>query len=291
MTDTKRWLDELPLQSHERELLLVGKSARPAEGAIDTNWRALCTALGTTAGVAGAVSSGVAGNAISASASASGKVGSTLLASKAAGAGLSLVVAKSLAVGVAIGLAVMGVGVLAEHSSRTEERPAKSAKPSPASNARRPEVQSIPAWPAPQPGSAASATALVGPIASSSPARERLATNNPSPSQGGAPAAASVGAPAAPDDKTASLSQQARELAELKRLIDSGAPNEALRRLDQNFSADAASLLSEERDALYVQALARAQRRDEARSFARRFLARYPHSPYFETMSQLLSEK
>ena len=49
MTNTKRWLDELPLGSGERELLLVGKAARPAEGAIDANWQALCAALGTTA--------------------------------------------------------------------------------------------------------------------------------------------------------------------------------------------------------------------------------------------------
>jgi TolA-binding protein len=74
-------------------------------------------------------------------------------------------------------------------------------------------------------------------------------------------------------------------------LIDKGANDEALRRLDKDFHADSASLLSEERDALYVQALARAQRRDEARALARQFLVHYPHSPYFETMRQLLGEE
>ncbi|HET7545708.1 MAG TPA: hypothetical protein VFK05_37830, partial [Polyangiaceae bacterium] len=105
MTNTKRWLDELPADSSERELLLVGKSARPAEGMVDANWRALCVALGTSAAASGALSTGVASNALSASASVPAQIGSAAVASKAASAGLLLMIGKSLVVGVAVGLA------------------------------------------------------------------------------------------------------------------------------------------------------------------------------------------
>jgi len=290
MTDTKRWLDELPIAAQERELLLVGKSARPADGAIDANWLALCAALSTTAAATVAVSSGVAKSSI-ASASSSAKVGSSLLATKAAGAGLLAVVAKSLAVGVVIGLAVMGAGSLAERSSRNDARPVLASKPSPPSTAFRPQPSSLRAPLALQADSSASPPPPLGPTASSSPTREHVAANSPAQNPAGASSVAPSARTARPEDKSASLSQQAHELAELKRLIDSGATSEALRRFDESFSAGATSALSEERDALHVQALARAQRRDDARSLARRFLARYPHSPYFETMRQLLGDQ
>jgi hypothetical protein len=277
MTKTKRWLDELPLESCERELLLVGKSARPAPGAIDANWQALSVALGATA-VSGVATSSIAANAVSA------KVGTSIVASKAASAGLLLAAAKSLAVGAAVGLAVMGAGAVAERSSRSNEGPAGVAKPTQA--ASTPRATAEPAAIAARVDEVAVAPVTSAPFAASGlPApRERFATSNPALNQADAPAHAS------PPDKAASLSQQARELAELKRLIDNGATSEALRRLP-NFGGDAVSVLSEERDALYVQALARAQRREEARAFARRFLIRYPHSPYFETMRQLLTEE
>jgi hypothetical protein len=276
MTEPKRWLDELPLSSSERELLLVGKSARPAPGAIDANWRALSVALGATA-VSSVATSSIAANAASA------KVGASLAASKAASAGLLLAAAKSLAVGAAVGLTVMGLGAVVEHSSVSNEQP-NIAKPNHAPSAPRAtaEPKSV-AAPADHVAVApSSALPLAAPALSVS--RERLVASTPAANQ------AAVPEPASPADKTASLSQQARELAELKRLIDSGATSEALRRL-ANFGGDAASALTEERDALYVQALARAERLAEARSFARRFLIRYPHSPYFETMRQLLAEE
>jgi len=298
MTNTKRWLDELPLESHEREHLLVGKSARPADGAIDANWRALCLALGTTA-AAGAVASSAAANAVSASTaaassvSASTAVGSSLAASKVAGTGLLLVVTKSLAVGVAVGFAVMGVGTVAVRLSANHQQPAASAKPVQAPTARQPSEAAMPAPMAPQADRIASSpVSLLAGASSSVPApRERASASTPTLNPAIAPTTATPAAAASPEDKAASLLQQARELAELKRLIDSGATTEALRRLDKNFSTDAVSVLSEERDALYVQALARAQRHQEARSFARRFLVRYPHSPYFEAMRQLLGKE
>ncbi|HET7538907.1 MAG TPA: hypothetical protein VFK05_03520, partial [Polyangiaceae bacterium] len=179
----------------------------------------------------------------------------------------------------------MGVGTLAERSLFSHA-PMKTsndaARPTPALRA---VVEPRPTASSPaEPLAAVPVPPTRGALPASS-SRERSAVGaTPAPPNAPAPLAA-VGSEA---DKTASLSQQARELAELKRLIDSGASSEALRRLEH--SPEAASLLTEERDALYVQALARAQRRDEARTAARRFLAHYPHSPYFETIRQLLAD-
>ncbi|HEX2669418.1 MAG TPA: hypothetical protein VHM25_01035 [Polyangiaceae bacterium] len=290
MTSPKRWLDELPHGSHERELLLVGKAARPAEGAIEANWKALCATLGTTAAISGTFATHAATAA--ASTSTSVKVGASLVTSQAVGTGLALVAAKSLAVGIGIGLAVMGAATLVERARDGSAQPAAATKPSPAVDARRPLTHAPPTPlaeqpdPSPEPLEASPSSSAAG------LARPREWGTPPAPGLNSL-AAPAVSAPSAlaAQEETASLARQARELAELKRLIDNGATREALRRLDKNFDAGTASLLSEERDALYVQALARAGRRDEARALARQFLTRYPHSPYFETMRQLLSEQ
>ena len=293
MTNPKRWLDELPRGSHERELLLVGKAARPTEGAIDANWKALCAALGTTAAISGTFATSAAASAAAVSASTSAKVGVSVAASKAAGTGLVLVAAKSLAVGVGIGLAVMGTATVVERASARRAQPTAATQPPPAVNARRPVTQALPTLPAAQPEPTPEERATLPSSSASGPLRAREFGAGQGPGLNSAATAPSVAAPSAmaAEQKTASLARQARELAELKRLIDNGASNEALRRLDENFSASTASVLSEERDALYIQALARAQRRDEARARARQFLAHYPHSPYFETMRQLLTEQ
>ena len=284
MTNTKRWLDELPLESHERELLLVGKSARPAAGAIDANWQAICAALGTAA--AGSL---VATSAAANTASASAKVGSSMIVSKAASTGLVVAAAKSLAVGAAIGLAVMGASTAIEPSFLKSKPSASPNNPSSATTARRAIARPVPSSVAvpSDPASVASVTSSSGPSPSSAPPRERIAVSANVLTPVPAPPLSAM----SPEARSASLAQQARELAELKRLIDSGAANEALRRLNDHFNDGTASLLSEERDALYVQALARAERRDEALVHARQFLARYPHSPYSETMRKLLNEK
>lgn len=296
MTNPKRWLDELPLGSQERELLLVGKAARPAEGALEANWKALSAALGSAAAISGTFATSAAAH--SATASTSATVGASIAASKVAGsAGLSLVIAKSLAVGVGIGLAVMGAAAVAERVSEHRPPPAVEAKSSPVVDARRPLSGAPPTRPA-QPVQPVSPRAepLTSPSSAAGLSRPHdtgtgLGAGLNSVAVSPAASSASTASPASAEEKTASLARQARELAELKRLIDSGASGEALRRLNENFSAGTDSVLSEERDALYAQALAGAHRGDEAKTFARQFMARYPHSPYFETMRQLLSEE
>jgi hypothetical protein len=293
MTNPKRWLDELPRSSQERELLLVGKAARPAEGTIDANWKAICTALGTTAAISGTFATSAAAHSAATSAATSAQAGASLAVSKAAGAGLLLVAAKSAAVGVGIGLAVMGAASVAERVGDRSAHPVTATKPTPATTARHSSTSALPAEPAPQFDRDREQPAASPSSSATSPARSREsgAALGPISNSPAAPAPVPASAPVSAEEKTASLARQARELAELKRLIDSGATTEALRRLNENVSAGTASLLSEERDALHVQALARAQRRSEARALARQFLVRYPHSPYFETMRQLLTEE
>jgi hypothetical protein len=288
MTKTKRWLDELPPESSERELLLVGKSARPAPGAIDANWQALSMALGTTA-ISGVAASGIVASSVST------KVGTSLAVSQATSAGLLVVAAKSLAVGAVVGFAVMGASAVVERVSQSDERPTTAGNYNQAPTARgssnAPLLNPIAARPVAVSG--APVSSAPGQMPSLPAAGERLTASSSLPNLGSAPAAprasAAPNAPAA--DNAASLSQQARELAELKRLIDNGATDQALRRLDTNLKVGAGSVLAEERDALYVQALDRAQRRAEARAFAQQFLIRYPHSPYRETMRRLLTSE
>jgi hypothetical protein len=136
---------------------------------------------------------------------------------------------------------------------------------------------------------------LPGPVAPALPIDEAPSTAAlPTPLALGRPAArppeVALPAPTSSPPATATLSEQARELAETKRLIDAGSAAEALRRLEANRGANAPFALSEERDALYVQALYRARRRAEARLAARQFVIRYPESPYLETLRQLLAQ-
>jgi hypothetical protein len=283
MTIRKRWLDELPLGSSERELLLVGKSARPAAGAIDATWQALSVALAATA-VSSLATSSVVTKSVSA------KVGTSIALGKATSAGLLVAAAKSLAVGAVVGFTVMGAGAVVERVSQSDERPRTVVKNTQPPSAARASAASLPGPNIAPPG--AVAIAPVGSVPGATPVLpapgERSTVSSSAPNPGNALSAAPI---ASATDKSRSLSQQARELAELKRLIDNGATGEALRRLDTNFEVGTGSVLSEERDALYVQALDRAQRRAEARFFAQQFLARYPHSPYFETMRRLLAKE
>lgn len=292
MTNTKRWLDELPLGSRERELLLVGKAARPAEGAIDANWQALCTALGATAAISGTFATGAAANSAAAPVSASASVGTSLAAGKAASAGLFIVAAKSLVVGAGIGLALMGAASVVRPSSNST-LPATATKSQPKAAARQPLLNAVPVphFAQPDPKPVVPAPSSPSSTSNASRMREPAVVGSPLANQPSAPQPTSAPSAMSAEEKTASLARQARELAELKRLIDHGSSSEALARMDEHFSANTPSTLSEERDALYVQALARSQRRTEADAFARQFLIRYPHSPYFETVRQLLTKQ
>jgi hypothetical protein len=281
MTHERRWLDELPLGSAERELLVAGKAARPRGDEVDAGWRAFSSA---TSGTASAAARAGAGHAFSA------KAASGVAATKASAASLlSVATVKSFAVGIALGVGVSAAGALVERVHPRQALPASVARGPLASRARQkaapprgPVRVAEPVSLAPVPAvRERGGTAEVFPRAA--PHAATVPASNPAPSVARRLEAAS--APSGP-----SLSVQARELARVKRLLDAGATAEALRGLAASFSAGESNALSEERDALYVQALARAGRGAEARARAREFLSRYPRSPYVDRIRRLGDE-
>jgi hypothetical protein len=117
-------------------------------------------------------------------------------------------------------------------------------------------------------------------------------TSSPMPS----PTSPSPSAPAARSPSFASASPHASRFAEERRLLDDarasllqGEPENALARLDLHRARFADGLLSEERDAMQVEALVRAGRADDARERARLFRARSPGSLFLPTVESAIA--
>jgi hypothetical protein len=280
MMGEKRWLDELPLESAERELLVAGRAARPTRGAVDENWRAfsLVASGSSTAGTSGA------GHA------ASVKTTSGIVLKAGTGGLFGVATVKSFAIGVALGVGVSGTSAVVARVRQLHARPAAMLDRTAALPPREAPEQGPPS----RLGERASAVAALAPVPEPSAKKAepfvhgepRVAAASLAPlPESSSPAPAVVVGPS-----EASLSAQARELAVVKRLLDAGATADALHRLEANFSAGNASVLSEERDALYVQALTRAGRSVEARQRARRFVALYPRSPYVEIIRRVAQD-
>ena len=101
-----------------------------------------------------------------------------------------------------------------------------------------------------------------------------VAPPTPAPPVGNAaPAAAS-----APPARASQLSAERIVLDEARGALAQGDPARAIERLDHHRRAFPAPLLGEERDAMWVQALVKAGRPDEARARAEAFRRRYPDS-------------
>lgn len=294
MTQTRRWLDELPLGAPERALLVAAKGARPPSGAVDAEWQALCLALTAAAGASGAATSGAATNGLAQS-SLVAKTASAAAASKATGIVSWVVGVKWFVLGAALGCGVAGAGAVVQRVGQRDvsraQTPTTGAVQSPAPRARSPRGPTVVTPNAVHPSNAVEETAPSEPPkpphSAARPDEFARADAVVAPAAG----AASAEFPAPPAAASSPLVEQARELAEVKRLIDAGAGSEALRRLDATRRTGAPFALSEERDALYVQALDEAQRRADARRGAREFLRRYPRSPYLAAMRRLLPEE
>jgi hypothetical protein len=289
MTDTLRWLDELGPDAPERELLVAGRDARPPPGTADAEWQALCVALAATAGASGAAASGVVANSVAA------KGASGIVVSKAALATSFGIGVKWFVAGAALGCGVASMSAVVQHvgtreRSRTPE-PLVAAARTPAPKPRAPDGAVAFAPRAGEPARAA-AEPPSSDSARLASAEVRAGAAEPAtlpPVSVPGPASAEFAPALAPS--TAPLAEQARELAEVKRLIDAGSASEALRRLEATRSGGVPFALAEERDALYAQALDEAGRRAPARAAARVFVARYPRSPYLETLRRLLAEE
>jgi len=269
MKADKRWLDELPRSSAARPLLLAGKTARPPSGALESDWRALCAALG---GVPGAMAASA--SAANQATSGVGAGASSGIVTKAGAAGLlGAGVTKSFFFGVVLGLGVAGAGTMVE---RLASKPPAADRGSSPSFTR-----------AGEPGAGRVDSLVISPPEVGASPAPKSASDHRAPG-------ARIDARPAPAEASpspgATLSAQARELATIKRLLDRGDARLAAERLEVSARARTLTALSEERDALYVQALAQAGRRVEAQVLARRFIDQYPQSPYREMMRRLAVE-
>lgn len=307
MTKINRWIDELPEHSPDRVLLGAGRSARPPKGSKEAAWQAITLSLGTAATMttlSAQASSELATHAIAGNAAVAAQAST---AKAVAGAtGLSLGV-KSVAIGFAIGMGLLGVGEVADRG--TEQAPAASVSrvelPTTEAASQHPLSQTFTSQPGaveptaipssetiPEARQHASALSKPRPAESDIEQSEPAPTGRVSHSARIAPPNAIVAAPnqqSLPTAKAPGLAEQARELAHIQRMLDAGASAEAIRQLEASMGSDPQSGLAEERDALYVQALVKAQRTTQATTWARRFLQRYPSSPHLEKMRRIVS--
>lgn len=319
MTKINRWIDELPEDSPDRALLGAGRSARPPEGSKDAAWRAIALSVGTAATTA--TLSAQATSALSANAGA----GATIAASAAKGVVSATVLSigiKSVAIGFAAGIGLLAAGKVADRVTR-QAPAASTARMSPAPRAVASQQPLPQTFTTRQPASSVPAMAMSADADPLVPTREfatlrplvsqprrvepsEIGQSTPAPTAQVSPTARIIPtALVAPQqDMTAlpnpqipsiaranDLAERARELAQIQRLLSAGASTEAIRQLEASMSSDPQSGLAEERDALYVQALVKAQRTTQAMTWARRFIQRYPNSPHVEKMRSILANE
>jgi hypothetical protein len=87
------------------------------------------------------------------------------------------------------------------------------------------------------------------------------------------------------------LTKQAYEIARVKHLIDTGSSTVALSLLEASRQNNEHFAFSEERDALYIDALKNSEKMTLAKNQAARFILKYPKSPHVEKMRQLVRSK
>jgi hypothetical protein len=274
MTLPNRWLRELPADSTERHLLTAGKAARAPKGNVERGWQTFSATLAAASATSVVTAKAVATTAVAPHSTAAASAASATVTTKATLGALGLSLGtKSLAIGFAIGMGVIGTRKAVSQLSHRD-----SASPS-TSIVSRPAAIVTPSPP--------HATSILPSFDERPPEPFEPKTL---PVTAAAAATNHVTAPTVDLElRATSLAEQARELAQIKRLIDAGTIEEAVHRLEASFVRDVHTTLAEERDALYIQALERAQRTAQAKNLAKRFFVRYPSSPHAETMRGLIA--
>jgi hypothetical protein len=238
----------------ERELVAAGREVTMPPGERARLWASVAAAcVATEAGVAAAA------GAASASASA-GTTSGSVLSALASWKGVTL-------------LAVLGGGVAAYHMSRP--RPAEP-RPIPAPAVRHASVATAVsrAEPGPMP-------AAVEPQPAAAPEKPAA----PAPSRAPGARAARSAVVSEPADETARtapsrLAEESRAVIAARRALRDGDPALSLRLLDAARAAFPDGSLSQEREALTIQALASSGQRELAARRAASFLREHPESPH-----------
>lgn len=322
MNELCRWVDELPADSPDRALLFAGRAAQPPSESKERTWHALTAAFGVAAASVAAPAQAGAASATAGSAAGATQVAAGATQVAAAKGALATIVAslaaKGVAVGFAVGIGAIGVAQVATHAIHRATPHNQSTAPSaatthsvsiaPTAGRAVPGELALPATDAPEPAAATSERIPVAARAVASDpgnAHATLAPRADAPERATPPTALpeittqqGESTPAARSETettagptTRSLAEQARGLSRIQRLLDAGNTSDAIRQLEVSFSSSDYASLTEERDALYVQALFRSQRTSQANLWAKRFVQRYPNSPHVEKIRRLVDGK
>lgn len=287
MNDPRRWADgESDATGFERDLVRASRELEPPEGEKERIWVGIAASIGP--------GDGPGGSAAPAAAGAVGASGATV-AKGTASAVVTLGLLKWAAIGAIGAGAALGVHRAA---SRPEGHPVRAPSASPLAP---PAIPSLPAPPArvarsaepvpqaPEPIRAAVPVSPPAPSASlqSIPAQSATTTGallEPPPPSASPPASAPP-IPDSPDDRTSRLRDESRMVGEARSALRRGDALAALSVLDALHGKHPAGGLSQESEALRIEALARLGRRAEARARAENFLRLWPSSPYVEVVA------
>jgi len=285
MSVPRRWIDDGGgSTSTERDLLRSALSVEPPPGAQGEVWAALLAKLPPPGGGAG----GHAG--------AAGKAAAGAKAAGAVAVGGGIVKASLIGAGAAI---VLIAGYMGGSALRSGSQAAQNPGPAVAVSPTHPQAASVTISPthpqaAPNPGPAPIVAAPVpqaAPAAAApvSPSLPQAAPNHGLAEPAQRPAPVSPAEPALngahPDpgaERETMLQEESREMRDAREALRRGDAAGALTMLEQIRARYPGGVLSQEREALAIEALARSGRRAEASTRAAAFLKAYPTSTLAE---------
>jgi hypothetical protein len=270
MTELNRWLDELSEDAPERTILLAGYADAPSHNAVEQGFKALSATLGVTATTA------YVGTAVAKSATTTVTTGTTTVTT---GASLVALAVKPIVLGFVLGSGLLGGTYVVERSTHRSV---------PTTTQRAPKA---PVFPARQVNASEHLPVLAATDAAEHdvvpPAvLERTLPGNHSVKSEAYPS--TTGVVVAPE---LTLTEQARALARIKRLMFAGNSTDSLILLKRAEPWFANSALAEEHEALYVEALSQNHQLSAARARAASFLVRFPNSPHREKMRTLITRE
>ncbi|HVK68511.1 MAG TPA: outer membrane protein assembly factor BamD [Polyangium sp.] len=277
MSDPKRWMEEgADAAPHERALLRAGLDMKPPAGAEDAIWAALSAQIGPgggggDSGGGDGGSAGGTGAPVGAPAPAATAGASTASATGMVGAAKAIVVGL---LGTTIVAGAIAVIVPAKEAPPTAPRmdpTAEAAIEAP----RAPEPDVPPAEAAP----------TLAPVAvdeaPKSPAPRRVSSTLPAASVSPkAPPSASVEPEAMRAERASRLREERTELGDARAALRAGDTAGAFQKLEAMGDRFPSGTLAQEREALAIEALARAGQSAAASERAAAFLRAHPTSPH-----------
>ena len=284
MTGPARWLEpNADSTSVERRLLRAGRGLEPRPGAQGRVLAAVLASAGTlgAAGTAAAAGASTGAAAVAGSAKAG--------ASAAGGLGIAGLL-KWIGVGALSAGAVLGSAEVVKHDAQQPSlvAPSLSRGPQPTPAYLPPPVASLAREPEPDPTDAATpATSSSRPLAYAWPAPQEREPPSVAVMDSGtvvpAASASSAAAPAAssaPADTGSEAREEAAMTLSARQALQRGNPAGALAVLDQAQQRFPRGRMTQEREALAIESLARLGRKGEAAQRAKAFLQWWPASPY-----------